>query len=109
MRQLLIALALVVAACGGAAGPSPEQTGDATAATTTSTPATSTAGTDTATTPTVASPSDGSSPNTLQADPPREPPEGPTAPDFTLALGQGGDFSLSAEQKPVYMVFWAEW
>ena len=34
---------------------------------------------------------------------------GPPAPDFTLALGDGGEFTLSEEQKPVYMVFWAEW
>jgi cytochrome oxidase Cu insertion factor (SCO1/SenC/PrrC family) len=31
------------------------------------------------------------------------------APDFTLALGTGESFTLSAEQKPVYLVFWAEW
>jgi hypothetical protein len=36
-------------------------------------------------------------------------PDGPAAPDFTLDLGEGGEFSLSREQKPVYMVFWAEW
>jgi uncharacterized membrane protein len=36
-------------------------------------------------------------------------PEGDAAPDFTLALGEGGEFTLSDEQKPVYMVFWAEW
>lgn len=36
--------------------------------------------------------------------------DGPPAPDFTLALADGkGDFVLSAEHKPVYMVFWAEW
>lgn len=35
--------------------------------------------------------------------------EGPPAPDFTLALGDGGVFTLSEEQKPVYLVFWAEW
>jgi hypothetical protein len=35
--------------------------------------------------------------------------DGPPAPDFTLALETGGDFTLSAEEKPVYMVFWAEW
>ncbi len=35
--------------------------------------------------------------------------EGPAAPDFTLALGDGGEFTLSAEQKPVYLIFWAEW
>lgn len=39
----------------------------------------------------------------------RERPEGDVAPDFTLALGEGGEFTLSDEQKPVYMVFWAEW
>jgi hypothetical protein len=39
----------------------------------------------------------------------RERPEGRDAPDFALALGQGGDFTLSSETKPVYMVFWAEW
>lgn len=34
---------------------------------------------------------------------------GPVAPDFTLALGEGGTFTLSEGTKPVYMVFWAEW
>ena len=31
------------------------------------------------------------------------------APEFTLELGEGGEFVLSAEPKPVYLVFWAEW
>ena len=35
--------------------------------------------------------------------------EGPVAPDFTFALSDGSSFSLSDEQKPVYLVFWAEW
>jgi len=35
--------------------------------------------------------------------------DGPPAPDFILALADGTEFTLSAEQKPVYMVFWAEW
>ncbi len=35
--------------------------------------------------------------------------EGPAAPDFTFALFDGSSFSLSDEQKPVYLVFWAEW
>ena len=34
---------------------------------------------------------------------------GDAAPDFELALGQGGSFRLSDAQKPVYLVFWAEW
>jgi hypothetical protein len=36
-------------------------------------------------------------------------PDGPSAPDFTLALGDGTSFSLSEESKPVYMIFWADW
>jgi hypothetical protein len=35
--------------------------------------------------------------------------DGPPAPDFSLALHDGLGFVLSAETKPVYMVFWAEW
>ena len=37
------------------------------------------------------------------------PPNAPMAPDFILALGNGGVFSLEEEKKPVYLVFWAEW
>jgi hypothetical protein len=36
-------------------------------------------------------------------------PDAVIAPDFTLALGEGGEFALSEEALPVYMVFWAEW
>ncbi len=36
-------------------------------------------------------------------------PQGPIAPDFALTLGDGGTFTLSEGEKPVYMVFWAEW
>jgi len=35
--------------------------------------------------------------------------EGPAAPDFAFALADGSSFTLSDEQKPVYLVFWAEW
>lgn len=35
--------------------------------------------------------------------------QGALAPDVTLRLASGEDFVLSAEQKPVYLVFWAEW
>lgn len=37
--------------------------------------------------------------------------EGPAAPDFTIALGADGgeSFTLSDAATPVYMVFWAEW
>ncbi len=40
---------------------------------------------------------------------PKVRPEGTAAPDFTLALEPSGEFVLSQEVKPVYMVFWAEW
>jgi len=36
-------------------------------------------------------------------------PAGKPAPDFTLTLSDGTDFTLSSETRPVYMVFWAEW
>jgi len=35
--------------------------------------------------------------------------DGPAAPDFSLTLASGEAFSLSGEQRPVYMIFWAEW
>lgn len=31
------------------------------------------------------------------------------APDFTLELGEGGEYTLSDGARPVYLVFWAEW
>jgi len=40
---------------------------------------------------------------------PALPDDAPPAPDFTLALDDGSEFDLSDEQKPVYVVFWAEW
>lgn len=95
----VLAVALVAAACGGADGspaassPSEPQT----------TVVASGAGNDAGTT-TIAVDST-SDPGTTAA----ASPEGPDAPDFSLALSDGGEFVLSAEQKPVYMVFWAEW
>ena len=50
-----------------------------------------------------------SSTSTLAPDPSVSKPDGPVAPDFTLALASGESFTLSDAAKPVYMVFWAEW
>ena len=33
----------------------------------------------------------------------------PVAPDFTLELSDGGSYTLSDAERPVYLVFWAEW
>lgn len=104
-------LALVAAACGDSGADSPAAETDAPQTTLAdsvgddgdeSSATTSTAG---ATDATVPGDSDGT---TTTAEPAPE-PEGDPAPDFTLALGDGGSFSLSGEAKPVYLVFWAEW
>jgi len=94
VRRLVIALALVAAACGGSAATTPDPSGDTAVAATPSSDSTSDAGGD--------STSSGDSTDRVR-------PDGPDAPEFTLALGEGGSFTLSQEQKPVYMVFWAEW
>lgn len=36
-------------------------------------------------------------------------PGRPVAPDFSLQLGDGGEYTLSEGSKPVYLLFWAEW
>ena len=98
--MLLGCLALLAAACSSVDS-SPETTAPTTSQadeTTTTSPSSATTDPET-TTPAVASAT------------PEAPVvvDGPPAPDFTLALADGSDFVLSAEQKPVYMVFWAEW
>ena len=96
---MLVALVVVAAtACSGAATDSAVTTAGATAPT--EAPATSDAPAATGVVP-----GDATAPTTTD----RVRPEGRDAPDFALALGQGGEFSLSSEAKPVYMVFWAEW
>ena len=96
MRRVLLGLAILAAACGGGA--------DAPVATT-NPPAT--IGTTVGAT---ASPTT-SAPSTTEAATPGAtlPASAEEAPDFALALGTGGTFALSEEQKPVYLVFWAEW
>lgn len=51
------------------------------------------------------------SPDTTPADDDGDSPTAglPTAPDFTLELGTGGEYTLSSTDSPVYLVFWAEW
>lgn len=102
VRRLILALALVLAACGGAAVED--------SASTTSSVATE-GDTSTTVAPTT---SDGATATTEgEQDTPdtTEPPSSdrPAAPDFTLELGEGGEYTLSEGEKPVYLVFWAEW
>jgi len=95
---LLAAIVLAVAACAGDSG------AGVTAAPTTTTaisPGPS---------PTTGTGGGGEDPSTTlgtSAAPPQI--EGPAAPDFVFALADGSSFSLSDQQKPVYLVFWAEW
>ncbi|HEU4750455.1 MAG TPA: hypothetical protein VFT54_05295 [Acidimicrobiia bacterium] len=60
-------------------------------------------------TTTNALPASTSNPSTVTTESPRTTTARDGAPDFTLQLGDGSDFVLSAEQKPVFLVFWAEW
>ncbi len=98
---LLIALGTLAAACGS---------GDAAPASTTvsrdSTPTSNTGGV--AEAPGTSAP-DSSAPSTTSAPQAAPDPNRPLAPDFQLQLGTGEVYQLSAETKPVYLVFWAEW
>lgn len=97
---LIAALAVVAASCGGGSDAPTSTTGSPESPVTTSPVTTSPV----TTSPVTTSPPGAEEPATTVPT-----VEGPTAPDFTLALGDGGEFTLSAEQKPVYLVFWAEW
>ena len=105
---LAVVLALLAVACGDdAAETASTEAPPETQASTTSAPAATTSPSTAATTSSVAgdtTPTEATTTSTTQAR-----PEGDPAPDFTVALGEGGSFTLSEEQKPVYMVFWAEW
>lgn len=99
---LLITFALIAASCGGS---------DEAAAPSTAVPVNAESPSDTATTaPAVST-------QTEDTDPAESPTvtaatssfDGPPAPDFELVLSDGSTFRLSDEQKPVYIVFWAEW
>ena len=87
MRRLLVVLALVATACGGAdvsqsLSPSEPVVDGSTDSTSAAEEGTGEAG---------------------------DSADGRPAPEFVLALGEGGEFSPSSESRPIYMVFWAEW
>ncbi len=97
-------LAVVISACGG----SPASTATTEITATTPGPAATETASPTTTRAAVPSTSE-PAPTTASTTATRPRPEGDDAPDFTLALGEGGEFTLSEERKPVYMIFWAEW
>ena len=97
---LVAAFAVVAASCGSGSETDSSASGSSESPVTTSPVTTS---------PLETSPATTSPPGTETPATTAVPVEGPAAPDFTLALGDGGEFTLSAEQKPVYLIFWAEW
>ena len=104
---LILALSLLLAACA-TAGDNQTTTSEPSApgsSTSTEAPGSS----DESTTSTDAT--DEGSGETTTTEGTSEKPEGPSAPDFSLALGEDGSeaFMLSQEVMPVFMVFWAEW
>ncbi len=92
----LIPITLIVAACGAAAGVSVDPTDTPVATQAPVGTDVNDAGIDTTTIP------DSEGPSTTASD-------RPVAPDFTLELNDGGSYTLSEGEKPVYLVFWAEW
>lgn len=95
--MLLVVLAVVVVACGGG------QTGVDSPVTTATAAPSSTAPSSTGPASTVTTvPAPG-------VDKPPPDPGRPIAPDFELTLADGSLFRLSAEIRPVFLVFWAEW
>ena len=108
MRKLvlLVVIGLILAACGGDAEPNASTTSSPQPQTTetTSPSASDTTSTTTGEEP----PSETAAPaDSTEASGPSF--DGPAAPDFELLLADGSTFRLSDEEKPVYMVFWAEW
>lgn len=97
---LLVCLTVVAASCGGSIDVG---TGSAPPSTTTTHATGTRVGPDEEVSTTSTTVAEGT--------PAPEVPEGPTAPDFTIALGEDRTetFTLSQGAKPVYMVFWAEW
>ena len=100
-RFVLLGLMLLVAACGGTATSTTQAAGDTEP--TAAPVVTSAPGETTATTDSTASPS------TESPDPTTQQATGPPAPEFTTTLSDGSQFELASHDRPVYLVFWAEW
>ncbi len=103
----LIAFGIAAAACGDAASP------DTGGASVTVAPADATEAPAETSSPPAGSEAPGTTrmPDSEPTDAPPTTPsfDGPPAEDFALALADGGTFQPSAEEKPIYLIFWAEW
>lgn len=110
--MLLLVIALVAAACGSAAD---DVSAPAQSAAEQDVPATAsdtTAGgevTEPIEEPSEAPPATTSTDVPAETVAPQPAFDGPPAPDFSMTLADGTEFVLSAETRPVYLVFWAEW
>jgi len=101
MRTRLIAMSLMLlaAACGG--------TADSNVA---AAPQTTAAPEDTVVVAATEAPDSTQAPgsvSTAVTEAPRT--EGPSAPGFVTTLADGSKFSLVEHDRPVYLIFWAEW
>jgi hypothetical protein len=101
---LLVGLTLVLASCGGAADSAQTQ-----ATTVSSAPVENVTEPEATSAPSPERGGEDSSEPATSGAPAAPSFDGPPAPDFELALSDGSVFKLSDEQKPVYVVFWAEW
>lgn len=102
---LLVGFALVLASCGGAA----ERAAEIPATTVSAVPVENETERAVAGVPSSEVGGENSSTPTASSAPATSSVDGPPAPDFELAVADGSVFKLSDEQKPVYIVFWAEW
>lgn len=99
LALIFLVLGLALASCSPESSDVPSQISDNTAS---STQASTTPGSDTTGPVDIPGTTEPAGPTTTMSD--RE-----VAPDFTLELGDGGSYTLSQGEKPVYLVFWAEW
>lgn len=104
IRLLAISLMLLAAACGGTDA-APTTIGGPSATTGTTGAETGTAGTETTSAPDSTEDPDSTAATTTEA----LQAEGPVAPGFVTVLSDGSQFDMGAHDRPIYLVFWAEW
>ena len=108
----LVGAALLTAACGTAAGTTPVDAPATSSATEASNPPATQAQVEQSTTDstqaTAAPTSSIAAAEQSEAEPPVQ-AVGPAIPGMTLALDDGSSIDLASAERPVMLVFWAEW